>query len=320
MFKNIRCIKILVRRSLKQRVYIFNPMKLHRQFFLLLALSPLFFFAQTTRVFVAAHQDDWQLFMGTKVFESAQNPSDRTVLLHLTAGDAGHKMGNDSYFRAREASALAAARFAVNANTTGAFYGDEMKREWLQINGHLLLKYTYKQLSVYFMRLPDGNGDGSGFEANENKSLEKLFKRQVIDFSTIDGQSTYSNKEDLVGTLKALLTELKQKQPLELHLTDTDAERNPGDHSDHRVASLFAQEASKGFENTSLHFYTGYHMKSLEPNLTADEIKIKSAMWGVSTATLADHRHYSSWDSLHNAYLDREYVRVKGNPSSNSQR
>jgi LmbE family N-acetylglucosaminyl deacetylase len=295
-------------------------MKLHLQIFLLFALSPLFFFGQTTRVFVAAHQDDWQLFMGTKVFESAQNPTDRTVLLHLTAGDAGHKMGNDSYFRAREASALAAARFAVNANKTGAFYGDEMKREWLQIKGHIVLKYSYKQLSVYFLRLPDGNGDGSGFEANENKSLEKLFNRQIIDFSTIDGQSTYSNKEDLVGTLKALLTEVKQNQALELHLTDTDSERNPGDHSDHRVASLFAQEASKGFESTSLHFYTGYHMKSLEPNLTPDEIKVKSALWGVSTAKLADHRHYSSWDSLHNAYLDREYVRVKGSSSSSSQR
>lgn len=295
-------------------------MKQTSPLFLLFVLTPLLFFGQTTRVFVAAHQDDWQLFMGNKVFESAQNTEDETVILHITAGDAGHKTANDAYYKAREASALAAARFAVNAYGSGAFYGDEMKREWLQINGHLLLKYTYKKLSVYFMRLPDGNGDGSGFEANDNKSLEKLFNRQVIDFSTIDGRSTYSNKEDLVGTLKTLLTQLKQNRPLEMHLTDTDAERNPGDHSDHRVASLFAQEASKGFENTTLFFYTGYHMKTLEPNLTPEEIKIKSALWGVSTSALADHRHYSSWDSLHNAYLDREYFRVKELQPNTGQR
>lgn len=267
--------------------------------------------AQTTRLFVAAHQDDWQLFMGIKAFESAQNSKDHTIILHLTAGDAGYKMGNDAYYKARESSALAAARFMVNAYNSGKFYGDEMQREWVKVNNQLVLKYTYKQLDVYFMRLPDGNGDGSGFTANQNKSLEKLYTRKIIDIETIDGRSTYSNKETLIGTLKTLITSIHKTDTLEIHLPDADQKRNPGDHSDHRVASLFVQDASKGFNGLSYFFYAGYHAQTLEPNLTSDEIKIKSALWGISAAELADQRHYSSWDSIHNRALDREYFRVQ---------
>lgn len=276
-------------------------------FFLVTLLSP----AQTTRVFVAAHQDDWQLFMGIKAFESAQNAKDHTVILHLTAGDAGHKMGNDAYYKARESSALAAARFMVNATNSGTFYGDEMQREWIKINNQFLLKYAYKQLSVYFMRLPDGNGDGSGFSANQNKSLEKLYNRKIVDLASIDGRSTYSNKEALIGTLKTLISSIHKTDTLEVHLPDADQKRNPGDHSDHRMASLFVQDATKGLNGLSYFFYTGYHAQTLEPNLTTEEIKIKSALWGVSTAELADQRHYSSWDSIHNKALDREYFRVQ---------
>jgi hypothetical protein len=74
---------------------------------------------------------------------------------------------------------------------------------------------------------------------------------------------------------------------------------------------LFVQDATKGLNGLSYFFYTGYHAQTLEPNLTTEEIKIKSALWGVSTAELADQRHYSSWDSIHNKALDREYFRVQ---------
>ncbi len=260
---------------------------------------------------MAAHQDDWQLFMGIKAFESAQNTKDRTVILHLTAGDAGYKMGNDAYYKARESSALAAARFMVNAYNSGKFYGDEMQHEWVKVNNQLVLKYTYKQLAVYFMRLPDGNENGSGFTANQNKSLEKLYNRKIVDLATIDGRSIYSNKETLIGTLKTLITSIHKTDTLEIHLPDADQKRNPGDHSDHRMASLFVQDASKGFNGLSYFFYAGYHAQTLEPNLTSDEIKIKGALWGISAAELADQRHYSSWDSIHNRALDREYFRVQ---------
>lgn len=268
-------------------------------------------YGQTNRLFVAAHQDDWQLFMGVKAFESAQDSKGHTIIVHLTAGDAGHKMGNDAYYRARELSALAAVRFMVNANQSGAHYGDEMQREWVKINNHFILKYTYKKATVYFLRLPDGNGDGSGFAAHQNKSLEKLYARKIIDLATIDSRSTYSNKEDLVGTLKTLITGLPKADSLEIHLPDADQKRNPNDHSDHRMASLFVQEASKGLPNLTYFFYSGYSAQSLEPNLTPEEMKIKSALWGVSAAELADQRHLSNWDSVHNKALDREYVRVQ---------
>ena len=45
--------------------------------------------AQTTRVFGVAHQDDWQLFMNPNIANSIQSAEDKTVIIHLTAGDAG---------------------------------------------------------------------------------------------------------------------------------------------------------------------------------------------------------------------------------------
>ena len=51
--------------------------------------------AQTTRFFISAHQDDWQLFMNPNVYRSIKNNNDKTVIIHTTAGDAEKAWGND---------------------------------------------------------------------------------------------------------------------------------------------------------------------------------------------------------------------------------
>ena len=266
--------------------------------------------AQTTRVFGVAHQDDWQLFMNPNVANSIQSPEDKTVIIHLTAGDAGYGMGNDAFYKAREEGALRAVRFLSNTAEDRSKIGDEMSRMVTLIRNHPILTYTYHNTVVYFLRLPDGNGDGSGFELHQQKSLEKFYNRQVVDFKAIDQSTTYTNKEDLLGTLKELIATAHTGTQLEIHLSELSEDLNVDDHSDHLTASRFISEAATNQFKGEFYYYIDYQSANLESNLERSEILINSGAWGVTASGLSDHRHASLWDEYHTTYLDRQYYRV----------
>jgi hypothetical protein len=266
--------------------------------------------AQTTRVFGVAHQDDWQLFMNPNVANSIQSPEDKTVIIHLTAGDAGYGMGNDAFYKAREEGALRAVRFLSNIAEDRSKIGDEMSRKVTLIRNHPILTYTYHNTVVYFLRLPDGNGDGSGFELHQQKSLEKFYNRQVVDFKAIDQSTTYTNKEDLLGTLKELIATAHTGTQLELHLSELSEDLNVDDHSDHLTASRFISEAATNQFKGEFYYYIDYQSANLESNLERSEILINSGAWGATASGLSDHRHASLWDEYHTTYLDRQYYRV----------
>jgi len=261
-------------------------------------------------VFGVAHQDDWQLFMNPNVANSIQSPEDKTVIIHLTAGDAGHGMGNDAFYKAREEGALRAIRFLSNTTEDRSKIGDEMSRSITMIRNHPILTYTYHNTIVYFLRLPDGNGDGSGFPLHNQKSLEKFYNRQVVDFKAIDQSTTYTNKEDLLGTLKELITTTHTGTQLEIHLSELSEDLNVDDHSDHLTASRFITEAMTNQFKGEFYYYINYQSANLESNLERSEILINSGAWGATASGLSDHRHASLWDEYHTAYLDRQYYRV----------
>ena len=108
---------------------------------LLIGLFCFSVYGQSTRFFVSAHQDDWQLFMNPNVYKSIKNEKDKTVIIHTTAGEAGMGMGNDAYYLAREKGSLAAVRFLSNTHTTGAGLGAEMERNYVYLNIHKVLRY-----------------------------------------------------------------------------------------------------------------------------------------------------------------------------------
>ena len=266
--------------------------------------------AQTTKVFGVAHQDDWQLFMNPNVANSIQSAEDKTVIIHLTAGDAGYGMGNDAFYKAREEGALRAVRFLSNTAEDRSKIGDEMSRSITLIRNHPILTYTYHNTVVYFLRLPDGNGDGSGFELHQKKSLEKFYIRQVVDFKAIDQSTTYTNKEDLLGTLKELITMVHTGTQLEIHLSELSEDLNVDDHSDHLTAARFISEAATNQFKGEFYYYIDYQSANLESNLERSEILINSGTWGATASGLSDHRHASLWDEYHTTYLDRQYYRV----------
>jgi hypothetical protein len=178
------------------------------------------------------------------------------------------------------------------------------------IRNHPILTYSYHNTVVYFLRLPDGNGDGSGFPLHNQKSLEKFYNRQVVDFKAIDQSTTYTNKEDLLGTLKELITTTHTGTQLEIHLSELSEDLNVDDHSDHLTASRFITEATTNHFKGEFYYYIDYQSANLESNLERSEILINSGAWGATASGLSDHRHASLWDEYHTTYLDRQYYRV----------
>ena len=281
-----------------------------RFFSLLIVLFSFSVNGQDTRFFVSAHQDDWQLFMNPNVYESIKNVKDKTVIIHTTAGEAGMGMGNDAYYLAREKGSLAAVRFLSNTYTTGAGLGAEMERTYVNLNNHKILRYQYRNCVVYLLRFPDGNGQGTGYVLHQFKTLAKLFDGSSRDVPTIDKSTIYKDREDFEKTIKALIISEQAGGNTEIHLADTDQKINPNDHSDHQTSSKFFQAVAKEIGGMTLYLYTNYASAKLNKNVTEEGFLVSAAAWGVTTAHIADHRHYSTWDDTHNSWIGRQYFRT----------
>ena len=52
-------------------------------------------------VFTVAHQDDWQLFMNPEAYHGMDEPQEKAVFIHVTAGDAGAGAGGEVVVAAR---------------------------------------------------------------------------------------------------------------------------------------------------------------------------------------------------------------------------
>lgn len=271
-------------------------------------LSPYVLTAQTTAVYVSAHQDDWQLFMNPNAYRSIQNPNTKTIILHTTAGDAGAGMGNNAYFLAREKGSLAAVQFLSKINRQEVTGIGEMTQENIRLNGKIILRYSLGNTHVYCLRLPDGNGNGVGYPIHMHKSLEKLYKEKIKRLHNIDSTATYENVSDLKKTLKALIDYEHQAGELEIHLADTETVDNPNDHSDHQTSSKIVQDVVKNREAT-LYLYKNYTTGDLPNNVFKEDELLCAATWGVTTACLAKNGHYSTWDSVHNSWIGKQYFK-----------
>ena len=266
--------------------------------------------AQTTRFFISAHQDDWQLFMNPNVYRSIKNNDDKTVIIHTTAGDAGEGMGKRSYYKAREEGSIRALRFLTNTYGSGEGVGTEMNEKRVKLNGHDILRLNYRNCVVYLLRLPDGNGTGAGYPLHEKKSLQKFYEGKVENLPSIDNTTTYKNKKDLLKTLEALIKEEQIGNATEIHLADTDPEQNPDDHSDHQTSSKLFQDTAKAIGNMRLYLYVNYASSNKPKNTSDDEFMLCAATWGVTTSALSDLDHYSTWDNVHNSWIGRQYYRL----------
>ncbi|MGA2009157.1 MAG: PIG-L family deacetylase [Solirubrobacteraceae bacterium] len=249
---------------------------------------------------IVAHEDDSILFMNPDLLHDIRaGRCVRTVF--VTAGDHGYGQG---YWTARELGAEAA--YASMAGVADAWTQSE-----LTISGHPMPVMTLTadpDVSLIFMRLPDGNLDGSGFAADGNQSLQKLYTGAIAQITAVDGSSSYT-KAGLTSVLTSLMEAFG---PDRIDTQDFVGSFGDGDHSDHHAVAYFVRDAHRAYA-TVTHTLVGYldYASAGQPaDVTGTDFTAKLAAWLAYAAhdplvcqTAAQCQPTSTW-----AWLSAEYT------------
>ena len=266
--------------------------------------------AQNTKVYVSTHPDDWQLFMNPNAYNDLQNPENKVIFLHTTAGDAGCSTGCTSYYLAREEGSKRAIRFMYNAINTDSKLGAEMNETQVLINGHLILRYGYANAVAYFLRLPDGNFTGIGYPIHDHASLKHFYEGTTPTLFAVDRSTSYSALDDLVKTISSIMKyETNTPDQVSINVADTNTNINPGDHSDHLHSSLIMQKVARELGVKRLRLYEEYATNSKAQNVFDDAFLLSAGTWGATASGLSDHFHHSTWNESHNIWIGRQYFR-----------
>lgn len=263
-------------------------------------------------VFVVAHADDWQLFMNPEAFHSLDEPEEKAVFVHVTAGDAGRGATGEPtpYYLAREEGALRAIRFMANARPDTGL-GAEMQPDMIELGGHKVQRVAYANAVSYFLRLPDGNFEGPGYETTGRQSLERLRTGAIGEIEAVDASTRYAGWADLTATLaKIVKNEMRTGATLGLHIAEKDASVNPEDHSDHRNTALAVEAAAVQFPCASIHRYDEYSTAERAVNVAGEDYLVDVGTWAATASGLSDSHAFSTWDPVHNTWLGRSYSRV----------
>ncbi|KAA1245566.1 discoidin domain-containing protein [Aquimarina sp. RZ0] len=264
----------------------------------------------TTSIYVSPHPDDWQLFMNPNAYNSIKNPNEKVVFIHITAGDSGTGISSNKYL-AREEGSLRAIRFMSNTFTTGAGLGTNMNETIVTINGHNILKYTYRNATAYFLRLPDGSPNGSGYLQQGFRSVQRLYNGIVPDISAIDTSTQYNSLTDLRNTLRSLIeVEATDLNDVTFNLADDDDTINPADHSDHIYSSKIMQDIANTLGGITINLYSEYDTGLRAQNVFDHDYLVSAGTWGATTSGLSDNLNSSTWDRTHNSWIGKQYYRT----------
>jgi hypothetical protein len=274
--------------------------------------------AQSDKVsfYFAAHEDDWQLFMNPSAFEDVAGGAAKTVFVHVTAGDAGLGTGSAGrkhpYYLARENGADNAVRFMVDSDTAPA----NESASQTTFNGHKVYRVGYRNTVRYFLRVPDGNASGAGFAGTGWQSLKRLADRDIDTLTAIDNSAAYHGWNDLVATMRAIMTyERGNARLVQVNVADQDARVNPDDHSDHLMTAKLALDAASDLGCVRRAYYVEYASSRLPENLDAQQRDMESSVFAVTLAGVLAFDHGTAWHRYDQNYVGRNYFRVDEPPA-----
>ena len=223
-------------------------------------------------VFVVAHQDDWQLFMGDVVAKQIR-AGDSATFIYLTAGDDGR---DSAYWLTRERAALRSTRFAIGMDAADSA---AVRCSTIEVLEHFIRKCVIARTESYFLRLPDGKRNGTGFARHYFQSLRKLRGKRIASISAIDGSTRYRGWEDLMLTVSKLIGSSSTTRDNAIHASDPSIAANPHDHFDHRMAGLLVEDLRRRERWTNTQYYTGYALASRAANRSPDQAREKTAIF-----------------------------------------
>jgi LmbE family N-acetylglucosaminyl deacetylase len=220
---------------------------------------------------IVAHQDDWQLFMGDVIARRVQAGAP-VVFIYLTAGDDGR---DSIYWATREKGVLQSTRIAAGV-AAGNQPADHCST--VSVLHHAIRKCTIADTESYFLRLPDGHRNGTGFARHSFQSLRKLRQQRITAMSAVDGSATYNGWSDLKSTVDWLIGESSSTRIVTVHTSDPSVAVNPHDHFDHRMAGLLVYD-SRRKARWKVVYYTGYALATRAANRTGEQVRQKTALF-----------------------------------------
>jgi LmbE family N-acetylglucosaminyl deacetylase len=215
---------------------------------------------------IVAHQDDDLLFLSPHVLHAVQSGT-RVRTVYVTAGDAGRA---PVYWQQRELGVRAA--YALMAGVEDVWHAADAG-----VGGHRIAIATLRakpSVSLAFLRLPDGDVEGTGYAANQNQSLQKLWTGAITTIRAVDGSASYA-KPELQNMLTALMSSFAAD---DINTLDFSRGYGQGDHSDHVTTAYLARAAQDQY--ASPHTFTGfvgYPINSRPDNLSPEDRLAKQA-------------------------------------------
>jgi LmbE family N-acetylglucosaminyl deacetylase len=223
-------------------------------------------------VFVVAHQDDWQLFMGDVVAKQIR-AGDSATFIYLTAGDDGK---DSAYWLTRQRAALQSTRLAIGPDAADS---SSVRCSAMEVLEHVIQKCVIARTESYFLRLPDGKRNGAGFARNEYQSLRKLRGKRIAVITAIDGSATYRGWDDLMATVSRLIGSSSTTRDRAVHASDPSVAANPHDHFDHRMVGLLVDDLRRRERWINTLYYAGYALATRAPNRSPDQAREKAALF-----------------------------------------
>jgi hypothetical protein len=222
-------------------------------------------------VFVVAHEDDWQLFMGDVVAKRIRAGHSATFV-YLTAGDDGR---DSLYWQTRERAALQSTRVAIGP---AARDSNAISCSTIEISEHTIRECVIANTKSYFMRLPDGRRNGAGFARHDYQSLRRLRGKKIGTVAAVDGSATYHGWQDLKTTVSNMIGTDSASTEVVVHANDPSIAANPHDHFDHRMTGLLVNDLRKG-QTWNAEYYVGYALATRAANRSADDAREKTAIF-----------------------------------------
>ena len=248
---------------------------------------------------VVAHEDDDLIFQNPDILHDIDaGRCVRTVF--VTAGDAAQ---GELYWKSREDGSRAA--YAHMAGVANAWTTTDAG-----VPGHTVRLETLidaPNVSLVFMRLPDGDRTGSGLVVHGRESLMRLWQGQIASIGSVDGSARYT-ESGLRSALAALMTSFA---PTTVRTQDWTIAFRRGDHADHTATALLARQASQ--DDASAHTllaYGGYPTWTRLANVTGVDLRAKESTF-LAYASHDRKLCLDPWcpiDVVYSLRLSRQYV------------
>jgi LmbE family N-acetylglucosaminyl deacetylase len=228
-----------------------------------------------TLLTVWAHPDDDIIFGNPTISEAiAAGQCVRTVF--LTAGDAGRGL---DYTHARELGILRA--YNVMRGNDGLWDETVITLD----SGMRVDRLTPQgdgRVSVFFVRLPDGNITDGGFAATGYATMSKLLDGSIASLAPLDGGPAVSAAQ-LSASLTEFADALRPARTL-THIPRGSAFA-PGDHPDHSVVGTLVRDAIGPVDGVGqgLRYLVGYPSENLPRNVDGQTLDAKVETYRVYT-------------------------------------